>query len=162
MHTFLAVLALTLGVIGLIGSVAPGLPGPPLSWVGVFLAFLAKGVNGAGDPISLTFLLIWLAVVIIVSVVDYVFPSWLTKATGGSRYAGWGTVIGMVFGLIYPPVGIFLGALLGAFLFDFFFSDHGVWTSFKSSIGAFLGFLVGTGLKLVVSGVMMYYIVVYI
>jgi uncharacterized protein YqgC (DUF456 family) len=68
----------------------------------------------------------------------------------------------MVFGLIYPPVGIFLGALLGAFFFDFFFSDHGVWTSFKSSIGAFLGFLVGTGLKLVVSGVMMYYIVVYI
>ncbi len=162
MHTFLAVLALTLGIIGLAGSVIPGLPGPPLSWVGLLLAFLSKGLNGAGESMSLTFLLVWAVVVAFVTLVDYIFPAWLTKATGGSRYAGWGTVIGMLFGLIYPPVGIFLGALLGAFLFDFFFSDHGVWTSFKSSIGALVGFLLGTGLKLTVAGVMMYYIVVYI
>lgn len=162
MHTFLAILALSFGIIGLLGSVVPGLPGPPLSWVGLLFAFLSRGVNGAGEPMSLAFLLVFAAIVAVVSLLDYIVPSWLSKATGGSRYAGWGTIIGMIFGLVYPPVGIILGALLGAFLFDFLFSDHGVWTAFKSSIGALLGFLLGTGIKLVVSGVMMYYIVVYI
>ena len=32
----------------------------------------------------------------------------------------------------------------------------------KSALGSFLGFIVGTGLKLVACGVMMYYIIVYL
>ncbi len=34
--------------------------------------------------------------------------------------------------------------------------------SLKSAIGSFLGFLFGTGIKLIASGAMMYYIIVYI
>ena len=34
--------------------------------------------------------------------------------------------------------------------------------SLKASLGAFLGFLSGTGMKLIVSAVMLYYIIVYI
>jgi uncharacterized protein YqgC (DUF456 family) len=37
-----------------------------------------------------------------------------------------------------------------------------VWAAFKAGIGAFLGFMCGTGLKLISSGVMAYYIISFI
>ena len=158
----LAIFAVILGVVGIIGSIVPGLPGPPLSWVGLLLAFLAKGLNGAGEPMSMTFLLIWLAVTVIVTILDYVVPAKFTRMTGGSKAASRGAIAGLLVGMFIPPVGILLGTLLGAFLADFIFDDKGVWGSFKASIGAFLGFICGTGMKLVASGLMMYYIIVYL
>lgn len=158
----LAIFAVIAGVIGILGSVIPGLPGPPLSWVGLLLAYLAKGTGSSGDPMTLTFLLVWLAVTVIVTVLDYVVPAYFTRLTGGSKAAGRGAIVGLFAGLLIPPVGIIFGTLLGAFLADFIFADKGVWQSFKSSIGAFLGFLSGTGIKLIASGLMMYYIIVYI
>ena len=158
----LAILAVTAGVLGILGSILPALPGPPLSWVGLLLAFLAKGTNGEGEPMSTTFLLVWLGVTIVVSILDYVVPLYFTKVTGGSKIAGRGAIAGLIVGMVFPPVGILLGTLLGAFLADFLVADRGVWDSFKSSIGAFLGFIFGTGLKLVAAGIMMYYIIVYL
>ena len=158
----LAILAVVAGVVGIVGSVVPGLPGPPVSWAGLLLAFLAKGTNGAGDPMSTKFLLIWLAVTIVVSVLDYVIPAYFTRITGGTKAAARGAIAGLFIGLFVPPIGIIVGTLLGAFLADFFIEDKGAWQSFKASIGAFLGFLGGTGLKLITSGVMMYYIIVYL
>ncbi len=160
--SLLAVLAIVAGVLGLIGSIVPALPGPPLSWVGLLLAFFAKGTNGAGEPMSTTFLLVWLGVTIVVTILDYVVPMYFTKVTGGSKVASRGAIAGLIVGMIFPPVGILLGTLLGAFLADFIIADRGVWESFKSSIGAFLGFIFGTGLKLIASGIMLYYIIVYL
>jgi uncharacterized protein len=157
-----AVLAVIAGVIGIIGSIVPALPGPPLSWVGLLFAFLAKGTNGAGEVMSTTFLLVWLGVTVVVSILDYVVPMYFTKVTGGSKAASRGAIAGLIVGMVFPPVGIILGTLLGAFLADFLVADRGVWESFKSSIGAFLGFIFGTGMKLVASGIMMYYIIVYL
>jgi len=162
MDAVLTIFAIILGVVGMVGSVVPGLPGPPLSWIALLLSFFAKGTNGAGDPMTTKFLLVWLGITTLVTILDYVVPSWFTKATGGSKYAGWGAMVGLVAGLLVPPVGMVVGSLLGAFLFDFFLGDKGVWDSFKSSIGAFLGFLFGTGIKLIASAVMFYYIIVYI
>ena len=95
MGTLLAVLAIILAVIGVVGAVAPGLPGPPLSWAGLLLVYLRHGTNGAGDEMSLKFLLFWLAVTVLVTVVDYLVPAWFTKLTGGSKYAGRGAIIGL-------------------------------------------------------------------
>ena len=158
----LGILAVLCGVIGIIGSIVPGLPGPPISWIGLLLAFFAKGTNGAGDPMSLTFLLIWLGVTTIVTILDYVVPAKFTRLTGGSKAAGRGAIVGLLIGMFVPPVGIILGTLAGAFLADFIVDDKGVWGSFKASIGAFLGFITGTGMKLIASGIMMYYIIVYL
>lgn len=158
----LAVFAIIAGVVGIIGSIVPGLPGPPLSWVGLLLAFLAKGVNAAGDTMSLTFLLIWLGVTILVTILDYVVPAYFTKLSGGSKIAGRGAIAGMLLGFLVPPVGIILGSLLGAFLAELLVADKGAWDSFKASLGAFLGFIFGTGMKLIASGIMMYYIIVYL
>lgn len=159
--TILAILAIIAGVVGIIGSIVPGLPGPPVSWVGVLLAFLAKGTNASGDPMTLAALLIWLAVTVIVTILDYVVPTKFTKFTGGSKAAATGAILGLFAGMFLTPVGMILGSIIGAFLAEFIVADKGVWGSFKSSMGAFAGFLFGTGLKLIASGLMMYKIIVY-
>ena len=85
-----------------------------------------------------------------------------SNGNGGRKSAGVGAVIGLFAGMFIPPVGMILGSLLGAFLAEFFLENQGTWASFKSSIGAFLGFLTGTGLKLITSGLMFYYVIVYL
>lgn len=45
---------------------------------------------------SLTTLIVWGVVVVIVSVIDYVVPMYFTKLTGGSKYAERGAMIGLV------------------------------------------------------------------
>jgi len=154
------IFAILLGLIGIVGSIVPGLPGPPLSWVGMLLIYIS-GTKGGADPLSLKALLIWLAVVTLVTVLDYVVPAWFTKVTGGHKQASTGAIIGLFVGMLLPPVGIIAGSLLGAFLGELLFADRGVWDSFKASIGAFLGFISGTGMKLICSGIMLWQIIKY-
>ena len=162
METVIAIIAIVLGIVGIIGSILPGLPGPPISWVGLLVLYLwGGGANGAGEPMSTVFLLVWLAVTIVISILDYLVPAYFTKLTGGSRYAGGGAIVGLVIGLIVPPVGMILGAFLGAFFAEYFFARKDAANSVKSSFGAFLGFLFGTGLKLTAAAVMLFYIVIY-
>lgn len=156
--TFLDFLALLAGVVGIIGSIVPGLPGPPVSWVGLLLVYVGR--NDGGHPVTTAALLVWLAVMIAVTVLDYVVPARFTKMTGGSRAASWGAIIGLFAGIILTPVGMVLGSLLGAFLAEMLFADKDFFDSAKASIGVFIGFVVGTGMKLIVSGLLMYYIVV--
>lgn len=162
METFVGILAIIFGVVGIIGSVLPALPGPPLSWVGLLCLYIwGSGTNAAGEPLSTTILLVWLGIVLLVSLLDYVVPGYFTKLTGGSKYGGWGAIAGLFIGLIYPPIGMIFGSLLGAFVAELVFAGKGAAGSAKSAFGAFLGFLFGTGLKLIASGVMLFYIVVY-
>ena len=81
--------------------------------------------------------------------------------TGGSKYGGWGAVRGLFVGLAIPPVGMIVGSLIGAFAAELIFAGKDTVTSLKSAFGAFLGFLFGSGLKIISCAVMMYYIVVY-
>ena len=163
MSTLIIILALLAGIIGIVGSVVPGLPGPPVSWLGLMvLYFWGNGTNGAGEPMSLAFLLVWLAVTIAVCIVDYVVPAYFTRLTGGSKAAGRGAIIGLIAGMFIPPVGIILGTLLGAFIAEFIFARKNGFQSLKSALGALLGFLFGTGIKLIASGLMMYHIIVYL
>jgi len=162
METFIAVLAIILGVVGIIGSIAPALPGPPLSWVGLAVLYIwGNGTNGDGEPLSTTLLLIWLAIVIVVSVLDYLVPAYFTKVTGGSKYGSLGAIVGLFIGLVVPPVGMILGSLLGAFAAELLFAGKDTSASLKSAFGAFIGFLFGTGLKLITSAVMLFYIIIY-
>ena len=163
MEIIIGILAVLAGIIGILGSVLPALPGPPLSWVGILLLYFWGGTNSHGDEMSLTILLVMLGVTILVSVLDYVIPSYLTRVTGGSKAAEWGTFIGMVFGIfVMPPWGMIIFSVLGAFLAEILFANKNGSEALKSALGSFLGFIVGTGLKLVACGVMMYYIIVYL
>ena len=162
METVIAIIALLLGLVGIVGSVAPGLPGPPLSWVGLLLVYLwGGGTDGAGNAMALTFLLIWLGVTIVITILDYIVPAYFTKLTGGSKAGGIGAIIGLFAGIFLAPVGMILGSLLGAFIAELIVAKKDTATSIKSALGAFLGFLFGTGAKLAAAGVMLFYIFVY-
>lgn len=156
MGTLLAVIAILLGVLGIVGSIVPALPGPPLSWLGMLAMFIRHKAFGAGDALGAMPLAVWFGVTVLVTVVDYFVPGWMTKASGGSKYAGWGATAGLLAGMFVPPVGIIAGALAGAFIAELAFGGSSVWTSAKSAAGAFAGFILGTGLKLTVSGMMLW------
>jgi len=162
MDTLLIVGAIALGILGIVGSIMPGLPGPPLGWLGLLLAYIAGGTNGNGQAMTTAFLGIWLGVTTLATILDYVVPGMFTKLTGGSKYAGRGAIIGLFAGMFIPPVGIILGSLLGAFLAEILFAGKDPVSSVSSAFGAFIGFLFGTGIKIITSGLMLYYIIVYI
>lgn len=156
--TGLEIFAIILALVGIVGSIVPGLPGPPLSWIGMLLVYFAKSVGPSGAPMTTTYLFVWLAIVSVITVVDYLLPAWMTRLTGGHKAASVGAIVGLFAGLLVPPVGMILGSLLGAFVAELFVADNGVWNAFKASIGAFLGFILTTGMKLICSGIMCYYI----
>lgn len=150
MNTLLIVLAILLAVVGIIGSVVPGLPGPPISWVGLLLLKFTS----VADQVNSLPLLIGMAVAaIVITVLDYIVPSISTKKHGGSKAGVWGCNIGLVIsiiGLPFGPQGIigiifwpFVGALVGELL-----GGKQSREALRAAWGAFLGFLLGTGLKL--------------
>lgn len=157
----LGIIAIIAGVAGIIGSIVPALPGPPVSWVGMLLAFFAKGLDKTGEPMSLTFLLIWCGIMIVVTILDYVVPAKFTRVSGGTKAASRGAMIGLLLGMFLTPIGMIVGSLIGAFAGELIFAGKGFTGSVKSSLGAFAGFLFGTGLKLISSGIMMYHIIIY-
>jgi hypothetical protein len=159
--TVLIVFAVLLAIAGIIGSVVPGIPGPPLSWIGMLLVYFADKSGDPTDPMSATVLLVWLAVTVIVTILDYVIPVEATRVAGGHKAASTGAVLGLVVGMLVPPLGIIAGSLLGAFIGELMVTDKGVWAAFKAGAGAFLGFILGTGLKLVTSGIMAWLIIKY-
>lgn len=158
----LQIISVVLAVAGIVGSIAPALPGPPLGWLGMLCVFFCGGADSSGEPMTLVCLIVWLVVTIVISVLDYVVPAYMTKATGGHKAASRGAVVGLIAGMFFTPVGMIMGSLLGAFIGELLFADSGVWTSFKATIGAFLGFISGTVMKLAVSVAMAWYVFVYL
>ncbi|MCF0167860.1 MAG: DUF456 domain-containing protein [Bacteroidales bacterium] len=148
------IIAIILGIVGLVGCLLPVLPGPPVSFAALFmLYFLGNG------EMSLRFLLIWAAITVAVTILDYIVPSYFTRLTGGSKIAGRGSLAGMIAGVVFfPPWGMLAGAFLGALLAEAVFNRTEISKSVKPALGSFLGFLCGTFIKLVSSGFMMYYI----
>lgn len=166
LEIFLEILAIGLGIIGLLGCILPVIPGPPISYIGLLIMYLWVNTplaSGAGNEISGRFMLIWLAITIVVSILDYLVPVMFTKLTGGSKEAVRGSIAGMLIGIVFfPPFGILAGAFLGALLGEMILNGKKIGASFLSALGSFLGFVFGTGMKLAASGVMLYYIIKFI
>ncbi len=139
-------------ITGILGCVIPVIPGPPLSYVGLlFLHFTAK------YQFSSRFLVIWAIITVVVYALDYVIPAWGTKKFGGSKRGVWGSLIGLVIGLFFfPPFGIIIGPFLGAVIGELS-SGKDSGAAIKSGFGSFMGFLAGTLLKLIASGMMTWY-----
>ena len=161
----LEITAVILGLLGLVGCILPVIPGPPLSYAGLAIMYLwanNPGLDGSGE-ITGRFMLIWLAVTAVVTVLDYIVPVYFTKVTGGSREAVRCSLVGTVIGLFFfPPFGIVIGAFLGALLGEMLLNNKKLGASLLSALGSFLGFICGTGMKLAVSGIMLYYIIKFI
>ena len=150
------------GIIGIAGSILPGLPGPPVSWVGLLILYIwGNGVNGAGEPLSLAALIVWGVVVVAVTVIDYIVPPLLTKKMGGSRYAEKGSLYGMIFGIIFTPVGMILGSFLGALIAELAIAKKNLDEALNAAVGSFLGFILGTGIKTICAVLILWQIIVY-
>lgn len=158
MSTALIVFAIILGIVGIVGSIVPGLPGPPISWLGLLLAFFGRRVSESDSQITLTCLLIWLGVTIVVTILDYVIPSRFTRLAGGSKAGSWGAMIGLLVGIIFQAVGMIAGCFLGALIGELAFGRKEFKDSCKSALGAFAGVMAGTGIKLITSVTMMLFI----
>lgn len=154
LELLLTILAGVCLVVGIIGSFVPMLPGPPIAWVGLLLAFFSDYNN-----IPLLCLIITCVVMIVVTVFDIIMPSKMTKKTGGSKAATWGCTIGIILGLFIPPFGILIFPFVGALVGELINTNADFKVSLKSAFGAFLGFLLGTGIKLFT---VIVYIVIYI
>ncbi len=154
---FLTVGGSVLIIVGIIGCILPVIPGPPLSFVGLLLLHFSKYAE-----FSFEFLLLFGAIAVIVTVLDYVVPIWGTKKFGGSKAGMWGAGIGLVVGIIVlapvMPLGILLGPFAGAVIGE---SINGKKSkeAFRAGLGSLLGLMMGVGLKLAASLVMTYYFV---
>ncbi|MCK4661253.1 MAG: DUF456 domain-containing protein [Bacteroidales bacterium] len=155
MDWILLVLSIVLIIIGLIGCVLPVIPGPPISYIGLLILHYTDFAD-----FTFEFLVFFAALTVLVTILDYVVPIWGTKKLGGSRYGIWGATIGLVLGIFFfPPIGIILGPFFGA-LFGELIRDNNLNKAFVAALGSLVGFLLGIGMKLIVSGIITYYFVV--
>lgn len=151
MDWVLFVLAFLCVVLGLAGSVLPALPGPPLAYVGMLLIHFTDKVD-----FSVTELVVWGVLIAVVQVLDFIIPAMGTKRFGGSKYGVWGCNIGVIVGMFAGPLGIVLGPFAGAVIGEML-KTHDFSTSLRAGFGAFLGFITGTLVKVVL---VLYFLVV--
>jgi hypothetical protein len=149
----LLILGIILMLAGIIGCLVPVLPGPPLSFLGIILLHFSRF-----GEFSNSALIVFAAITVVVSVLDYVVPIWGTKRFGGSKYGTRGATIGLIIGIFLGPAGIIIGPFAGAFVGELLFKDDMKY-ALKAGFGSLLGFMTGIGLKLAASCVMTFYFV---
>ena len=141
-----------LTILGVIGCFLPILPGPPLNFIAMLLLQLKED-----PPFSTTFLILWGIVAVVVTLIDYITPVYGTKKFGGSRYGIIGSMVGLILGVfLFPPFGIIIGPLVGAIAGELYAGQKGQ-KAIRSAMGSFLGFMVGTFLKLMISLIITFY-----
>jgi len=152
-ETLLIIVGSLLIIVGFLGSFLPVVPGPPLSYFGLLALQLT-----AAHPFSWQFLIFWAFVVAILMLLDNIIPAYGTKKFGGSPYGIWGSLIGALLGIFFAPVGLVAGPLLGAFAGELIGGKNSD-QALRSALGSIAGFVLGSVLKVVASGLMAYYFV---
>jgi hypothetical protein len=137
------VLAAALVLVGLAGTLLPALPGVPLVFIGMLLAAWADHFAHVG-----TFTLVVLgALTVLALVVDFVAGLLGARRVGASRYALIGAALGTVVGLFFGLPGLLFGPFAGALL-----GELGAGATLHRAagvgLGTWLGFLVGSVVKL--------------
>lgn len=143
MTTALWILAIVLVMAGLAGTVLPALPGTLLVFAGLLLAaWLQNFTEVGGITIAVLGVLTLLSFV-----VDFAASAVGAQRVGASRGAivgaAIGTVVGIPFGIIGLLAGPFVGAVVGELA-----AGPNILKAGKVGIGTWVGFVVGTLLKL--------------
>lgn len=136
-------IAVTLLVLGVIGCVAPILPGPILAYAALFCLI------PTGDSPSVAAFVIFGILTVVVTIADSIIPSIGAKKFDCSRWGTWGCFIGTIIGVFFFPVGLVAGPFLGAFIGELI-AGKITHAALRGGVGALLGFLAGTILKLAV------------
>lgn len=146
----MTILLYVLGVLallaGLVGVVVPVLPGAVALWGGVLLIAWAGQFQLVGAPtLAVTGLLAALMVA-----ADWVASALGARAFGASRWAVLGSTVGLLVGLAFGPVGILAGPVAGAVVLELW-KDPDLEKALKAGLGTFIGFLVGSVVKVVLA-----------
>lgn len=146
METLLITLAIVLTIVGIAGAIIPGIPGPIVSWCALLCSYMVDG-----SQISTTALVVWALFTIAATVSDLMLPAVFAKSFGGSKASAWGAIIGLFAGVIFTPIGMLMGSFLGAVAGELLHDSQDTGRALKAGFGSFLAFMLGTGIKLVVS-----------
>ena len=143
MEYIFLILGALFAFIGLAGAIVPALPGPPLSYVTLWMMWLYNR-----EEVSLQVLIVAGVIMVIITVLDYVAPIWLTKKGQGTQAGIRGATVGLIVGIFFGPLGLifgpFIGALVGELIVKTPFS-----TALKVAFMSFVGFLLTTALKVI-------------
>ena len=136
------ILALVSALVGIVGVIVPLLPGPPISYMALWMMWLRD--HSCVSPVTL-----WVAgiLMLLLAVVDYVAPIWLTKKVGCSKFSTFGATAGLVVGLFFAPWGIILGPFVGAFIGELI-NRATLRHALKVASMSFLSFLLTTTVKM--------------
>lgn len=136
-------LATFLVMVGLVGIVLPAIPGTILIFAGLLLAAWADGFEHIG-PIPL----VVIALIAIASYgVDFAAAALGAKRVGASRLAIAGALLGSMIGVVFGLPGLILGPLVGALAGEFI-AHRDVARAGRAGLAAWIGFLVGTVVKM--------------
>ena len=144
MDILLVVLSFLCIVIGIIGCLVPILPGASFAYIGLLLLHFTEKVH-----FSYFQLIIWLLLVVVLQILDYVTPILGSKYSGGTTYGKRGCLAGTFAGMFFMPWGILVGPFVGAVVGELLGGSN--WCcAFRSGIGSLLGFVLGTLIKVLV------------
>jgi uncharacterized protein YqgC (DUF456 family) len=145
MDIVLFLVALLLSIIGIIGSIIPGLPGHPLNYLALWL------VQWAVQPFSMSTLILFGVLTIVVFILDYYIPILTAKKYGATKQGIAGSIIGMFVGMFFTPIGMIIGTLAGAIIGDKI-AGRTHQQAAKSGFATLSGTLLSIGFKLVIAG----------
>jgi uncharacterized protein YqgC (DUF456 family) len=146
MGVALDTVAFALIALGLAGAIVPTVPGIPLIFIGIWMIAGIDHYHHLGHG--------WLIGIAVVGAVgltiDLLAGVLGVKRVGASRQAVAGALLGTAVGLFFGLPGLLLGPFLGAVLGELA-AGSSVLRSTNVGIGAWLGLLFGTMIKLVSS-----------
>lgn len=153
------ILLYTLGgialAVGIAGVVVPALPGSALLVAGALLVAWAEGFTRVSGwtVVACAVLggLIW--------AVDLAAAAMGARAFGASKWAVLGAGLGLLVGLFFGLPGIVLGPALGAIALEYL-RDPNFDRALRAGFGAFLGFLLGSVVKVTLAFVLVGVVVV--
>lgn len=150
------ILCLILLFLGILGTFLPVLPGLLLSICGLL-------IYKFGTDADLSMIYVWVFVILTAAsvVLNYVIPAKTNQKYGGTRWGSIGSIVGTIVGIFLPiPLGFLVGMFAGVFIGELLHDSKDMTKAWKSTKGAFIGFIYGTGFSLVV-GVAMFLVVLF-
>jgi uncharacterized protein YqgC (DUF456 family) len=143
MTVLLWAIGLILVIVGLAGIVFPALPGTILIFAGLLLIAWADGFTRVGAGI-----LVLIGVIGAASyTVDFVAAALGAKRIGASKMAVVGAALGTLLGLPFGLPGVIFGPLAGAVVGELI-EYRDLMRAGRAGMAAWIGFLVGTAVKL--------------
>ena len=151
MDIFICILWIILCTLAIIGSVLPWIPWPQLAYLAVLLAQFFMD-----NLFSRWFIIIRWILIIVLIILDYYLPIlWTKKFWWSYRWNRW-CIIWMVVWMFIWPVWLILWPFAWALIWEFLHKKN-LDKSIKPALGAFIWFLSGIWLKLVVSIILFIY-----